>query len=231
VPELPDYRTLQQACWNDCWFLSALVGLACKRPQELRDMVEDVGGGAYRVTLPGRPAREVGPDDAGGGTASGPWPWGRVFEAAAAGVTDLTGPRVLTYGYGIELLTGKSRTGYTNLTGLGFAPVYRAWSRREWFREFLDRHAGDRLMVLGGTDGRFTTPAYPWIAPQHCYALLGYDRAADRVRVRDPRGVDENVPGVPLPADRKESDYGPGEFWLTAAETEDSFCGLSVEDG
>ncbi len=146
-----------------------------------------------------------------------------MFEAAAARVADLTGARVFSYGLGIELLTGRSRTGRTNLTGMGFAPLH-VLSKRAWFRDYLADLAGRRLMVLGGTDGRFTKPAFDWITTQHCYALLGYDRDADRVRVRDPRGADPGVDG------RKEADYGPGEFWLTAAETEDCFCGLTVED-
>jgi len=223
VLEPPDYRTLRQVGLNDCWFLSALVGMAYQRPDPLRAMVTELGGGAYRVTFPNRPAQDVDPTELGDGTTSGPWPWGRVFEAAAGKVTNVGDGRVFTYGYGIELLTGKSRTGRTNLTGMGFAPVH-VWHKREWFQELLEGQAGRRLMVLGGTDGKYMKPAYDWISPQHCYALLGYDRGADRVRLRDPRGDDPNVAG------RKEADYGPGEFWLTAAETEDSFCGLTVED-
>lgn len=221
--DLPDYRTLRQVGLNDCWFLSALVGMAYRRPEPLRDLVTDLGGGAYRVAFPKQDAQDVTPADLSDGTTSGPWPWGRVFEAAAGKVTNLADARVFTYGFGIELLTGKSRTGRTNLTGMGFAPVH-VWSKRAWFRDYLAELAGTRLMVLGGTDGKYTKPVYEWISPQHCYALLGYDRAADRVRLRDPRGDDPGVEG------RKEADYGPGEFWLTAAETEDSFCGLTVED-
>ena len=219
----PDYRTLRQVAWNDCWFLSALVGMAYQRPDQLCAMAADRGDGAYRVSFPNQPEQVVAAAELGDGTTSGPWPWGRVFEVAADRITDLEGARVFTYGYGIELLTGRSRTGRTNLTGMGFAPLH-VLSKRAWFRDFLAELAGRRLMVLGGTDGTYTKPALDWITPQHCYALLGYDRDADRVRVRDPRGHDPNV------TDRKDADYGPGEFWLTAAETEDCFCGLTVED-
>lgn len=231
VPDLPDYRTLQQRAWNDCWFLSALVGLAYRRPEQLRAMAEELGDGSYRVSLPGRPEQVVRPDEVPSDTQSGPWEWGRVFEAAAARFTNLADPRVLTYGEGIELLTGNPRTGHTNLTGAGFAPVHRVWSRREWFQNLLKEQAGSRLMVLGGTDGTVTKPAHDWIATKHCYALLGYDAAADRVRVRDPRGVNNGAgEDRPIPDDRLEPDHGPGVFWLTAAETEDSFNGLTVED-
>jgi len=224
VLDPPDYRTLRQWNWNDCWFLSALVGMAYQRPDQLCTMATDLGGGSYQVAFPNQPVQDVAPTDPGGGTGSGPWPWGWVFETAAGKLTDLQAGRVFTYGYGIELLTGKGRTGRTNLTGMGFAPLH-VLSKRAWFRDYLTELAGTRLMVLGGTDGTFTKPLYDWITPQHCYALLGYDRDADRVRVRDPRGEDH-----PDAADRKAADYGPGEFWLTAAETEDCFCGLTVED-
>ncbi|MFO0798050.1 MAG: hypothetical protein U0804_11295 [Gemmataceae bacterium] len=220
--DLPDYRTLRQANWDDCWFLSALVGMARQRPQQLRDCVVPLGDGVYRVTFPGRPPQDVRPDEVASGTESGPWPWARVCEAAAGRFGNLSKPRVFTYGFGIGLLTGRRRTGYLNVTRLGFAPMYRAWARRAWFRDLLEEQAGRRLMVLGGTDGRVRKPVHGWISPQHCYGLLGYDRGADRVHLRDPRGGD-------APAERRLD--GPGEFWLTAAETEHSFCGLSVERG
>jgi hypothetical protein len=89
--------------------------------------------------------------------------------------------------------------------------------------------AEHRLVVLGGSDGRFATPKQTWISPRHCYAVLDYDRKADRARVRDPHGNDDGCDGNPIPLERKDEGYGPGEFWLSAAEVEASFCGLSIE--
>lgn len=220
---LPKYHSLRQVGLNDCWFLSALVGMAYQRAEKLRDMVTDHGGGTYEVKFPEHDALVVTVTEPVEGTTSEPWPWGRVFEVAAGKVMDIAGSRVFTYGEGIGLLTGKSRTGRTNLTGMGFAPIH-VWNKRKWFQELLEEQAGRRLMVLGGTDGTYTKAAFDWISPQHCYALINYDRGADRVRLRDPRGDDPNVEG------RKDAGYGPGEFWLTAAETEDCFNGLTVED-
>lgn len=226
----PDYHSCRQGAWADCWLLSALVCLAYKRPGDLLNLVRDLGDGSYEVMFPNRPPVVARPDR-GTGTASEPWPWAAVIESAAQELMDTTQPRVTSFGIGIELLTGNNRTGYTNVLGRGFAPVWRAWSRARWFEQRLaDATANGRLIVLGGSDGVVTRPKQPWISPQHCHAVLDYDPGSNRVRVRDPRGIDDGQPACPIPPDRKAPGYGPGEFWLTPAEVEASFCGLTVEN-
>jgi hypothetical protein len=219
----PDYSTCRQGCWNNCWLLSALVGLAAKRPDELRDLFTVHGDGTFTVAFPSYPP-VVARNDQGTGTDSGPWPWAQLIEAAARQHFDIGNPRVLSFGLGIELLTGRGRTGYLNATGAGFAPGWRVWSRLRWFEDLLI-HAtqANRLMVLGGCDGTILRPRHDWIRVQHCYALLDYDAASNRVRIRDPRGVDDGIP-----AERKLP--APGEFWLTPEEVQADYCALSVEN-
>jgi len=216
--------------WADCWLLSALVGLAFKRPDELVDLFEDRGDGSYQVTFPGRAPVMARPDQ-GTGTVSEPWPWAPVVESASQQIMDTKTSRVTTFGIGIELLSGNGRTGYTNLMGLGFAPVW-ALPRKGWFEKCLaDATAKRRLIVLGGSDGKLVRPKQAWISPEHCYAILDYDTNSNRVRLRDPRGIDNSVPNNAIPLERKETGYGPGEFWLAPDEVEASFCGLSIENG
>lgn len=225
----PDYRSCRQGSWQDCWLLAALVGLAFKRPEDVARLCEHLGDGCYRVAFPGRTPVVVRESDASG-AESGPWPWAAVIEAAANRVLDAKKARVLSFGIGIELLTGGPRTGYTNLLGAGFAPAWRLFERSEWFQDQLEAAAAERrLVVLGGSDGHLSTPKKGWISPRHCYALLDYDRRADRARIRDPHGNDNGCENHPIPGERKLPDFGPGEFWLCAAEVEASFCGLSIE--
>lgn len=219
-----DYQTCRQGAWADCWLLSALIGLASNRPDEIRQMIREVGDGSFEVTFPGREPQIVRPED-GGGTASN-GVWAVVIEAAARRFTDATTSRVLRFGEGITLLTGRGTTGYTNVTGVGFAPAWRVWSRTEWFEQRVaDATARSKLIVLGGSDGKWTTPKVPWVIPRHCYALLAYEPDFGTCRVRDPHGTDNDIP-----SERKRGGYGPGEFWLTSDELQGSFCGLTIEN-
>jgi|GEM_PF-2768968 len=226
---LPDYQSCRQGGWQDCWLLSAAVGLAFKRPAELAGLFEPLDDGSYRVSFPGREGL-IAPADSGSGALSEPWPWASAMEAAAAQLMDAMGSRITSFGIGIELLTGHSRVGFTNFFGFGFAPGWILSSRGDWCAEQMAKAAAERrLVVLGGSDGRFATPKQPWISPRHCYAVLDYDRKTDRARLRDPHGNDDGRDGNPIPRERKDEGYGPGEFWLSAAEIEASFCGLSIE--
>jgi hypothetical protein len=80
-----------------------------------------------------------------------------------------------------------------------------------------------RVVVLGGSDGYWTTVKVHGLVHRHCYAILAYEADAKHARLRDPVGDDGRIP------DRKKPGYGPGEFWLTLDEVEASFCGLAIE--
>jgi hypothetical protein len=152
--------------------------------------------------------------------------WAAVIEAAARRFTDATTSRVLSFGLGIELLTGHGRTGYSNATGVGFAPLAVLFRRIEWLEQHLAEATGSgRMIVLGGSDGKWSTPKVVGIRPRHCYSVLDYHPDARQVRVRDPWGRDDAIP-----TDRKRDGYGPGEFWLSTEELEGSFVGLTIED-
>lgn len=216
-----DYRTCRQGAWDDCWLISALVSLAYKRPDDVRDMIRDESDGSYAVTFPRRSPVRVRPE-AGASSSAGVWV--PVIEAAAAQFIDVTKPRVLTFGMGVRLLTGRRTKWSSNVTTLGFGPIFPLPRNDNTLEMMLTTaEARRRVVVLGGTDGYWRRPSVPDIVPRHCYAVLAYEAGAKHVRVRDPHGDDNRIP------DRKKPGYGPGEFWLTLDETEASFCGLAIE--
>lgn len=216
-----NYQECRQGGWCNCWFRSALDGLAFKRPEEIALVVQEGADRNFVVTFPGREPRAVvatRDDDAPFATA--------LEEAAHAETGDAQTSRMISYGLGIELLTGNGRTGYTNASGIGFAPLAVLFSRREWLvNRLTNATARRRLMVLGGSDGEWTTPKLSWVPPRHCFGLLEYEPAHGTARVRNPHGSDDGIP-----AERKRPGYGPGEFWVTPDELEDSWCGLTIED-
>ena len=219
-----DYRTCRQGGWADCWMLSALVALGFHRPDDLRAMIRHQDDGSFEVALPKKAAVVVRPED-GGGTAS-EGNWAAAIEAAAKQFTKASSTRVLSFGEGISLLTGHKRTGYTNVTGIGFAPLTRLRRRRDWFEQRVAAAtANGRVVILGGSDGYWTKVKVDGLRNRHCYALLAFEPETGTCRIRDPYGDDESIP-----QGRKRDGYGPGEFWLTSEEVEASFCGLSIEN-
>jgi hypothetical protein len=204
--------------------LSALVALGFHRPDELAAMVNPLGDGTFDITLPGKPTVNVRPEQGGGTDSEGNW--AAAIESAALQFTNASADRVLSFGEGISLLTGNSRTAYRNASGVGFAPLTRFRRRREWYENRVHQAtANSRVIVLGGSDGYWTDVKVDGLINRHCYALLQFEPEFGTCRIRDPRGFDESIP-----QGRKRDGYGPGEFWLTSEETEASFCGLSIED-
>jgi hypothetical protein len=220
-PEEIDYRTCRQGGWDDCWLVSALVCLAFKRPAEVRDMIRPTGDGSYTVTLPKREPVSVRPAD---GACSCSGVWAPVVEAAVRRFTDATTTRVLRFGEGITYLTGNGTRWSSNVTGAGFGPLIPLPGDDHTLEAMLlTAEARRRVVVLGGSDGYWTTVKVPGLVGRHCYTILAYDPASGHARLRDPVGDDGRIP------DRKKPEYGPGEFWLTLAEVEASFCGLAIE--
>ena len=217
-----DYSSVWLGGWDNCWLLSALIGYARRQPDAVLPLIEDLGSDQYQVTLPGSSMSPVlvGPDSDTGQTQSD-GPWAGLIESAANAVTDGKSPRVLSFGEGITLLTGKSRTGYSNLTGVGFAPL-ATWARSQWLPNRLAAATqSGRLMIVGGS------PGFPdmKIRRHHCYALLAYEPETQTCRLRDTYFDADN-----LPQNRQRPGYKPGEFYLELPELERFFVALTIED-
>jgi hypothetical protein len=214
-----DYRTCRQGAWDDCWLIAALVGLAFKRSDDLRNMIR-ANNGSYTVTFPGKSPVSVMAEQ-GASTSSGNW--APVIEAAAQRFTDATTSRLLRFGEGITLLTGNTTIWRSNVTGAGFGTLIPLPGDDHTFEAMLlTAEERRRVVVLGGSDGFWTTVKVPGLVHRHCYAILSYKADTGLARLRDPRG-DGGIPDRTMPG------YGPGEFWLTLDEVESSFCGLAIE--
>lgn len=217
-----DYSTCRQGHWDDCWLISALVGLAFKRPDEVLDMIRPDTDGVFAVTLPGREPVSVRPEH---GVTSSDGVWAPVIEAAANTFLSATTTRMLRFGEGITLLTGRGTKWSSNVTGAGFGPlVPLPFNDNTLEAMLITAEERNRVVVLGGSDGYWTTVKVEGLVHRHCYAILGYEADARHARVRDPAGDDGRIP-----QNRKKPGYGPGEFWLTLDEVESSFCGLAIE--
>src|SRR5437763_10598758 len=92
--ETIDYRTCRQGGWADCWFLSALVSLAFKRPHDVAKLIRDNGDGSFAVTFPYREPVVVRPEE---GSSACDGVWVPVIEAAAAKFITMTHGRCLTF--------------------------------------------------------------------------------------------------------------------------------------
>lgn len=252
-----DYTSHKQGDWDNCWFCSARDALAFHRPEEVARLVQTLAGGRYEVTFPGYAPVVLGieldaanqsfkvtiddcpdvsrPDHGNVGYAVA------LEHAADALVNEARTARFWSYGLGIVLLTGKTRTAYTNALGTGFKNILcsgtwwvpftklTALVARQVFASTAEILSAaterKRLMVLGGSDGRWTTVKVNGLANRHCYSLLCYESEQGTCRLRDPLGRNDRIP-----PGRQRDDYGPGEFWLTINEVENSFCGLTIED-
>jgi hypothetical protein len=220
-PDGIDYRTCRQGTWDDCWLISALVGLAFKRPDDVRAMIRAEDDGSYTIAFPDRDHVRVRPEE---GVSTSDGVWAPVLEAAARRFIDATTSRILRFGEGITLLTGCGTKWSSNVTGAGFGSLIPLPGDDHTFEAML-RTAEERrrVVVLGGSDGYWTTVKVPGLVHRHCYAILAYEEEPKHARLRDPVGDDGRIP------DRKKPGYGPGEFWLTLDEVESSFCGLAIE--
>ncbi|MBM3982543.1 MAG: hypothetical protein FJ304_20180 [Planctomycetes bacterium] len=217
-----DYSTCRQGHWDDCWLISALVSLAFKRPNDVLDMIRANPDGTFAVTLPGKEPVSVRPDE---GVSSSDGVWAPVIEAAVGKHTNVTTTRMLQFGQGITLLTGNGTKWSSNVTGAGFGPLVPIPFNDNTLPAMLaTAEERKRVVVLGGSDGYWTTVKVEGLVHRHCYAILAYEAADGHARVRDPAGDDGRIPN-----NRKKLGYGPGEFWLTLDEVESSFCGLAIE--
>jgi hypothetical protein len=216
-----DYRTIQQGLGiNNCWFISAVAGLAFRRPDTIRELIAFNADGSYKVAFPGRPPVDVLPNH----TASmhvvdgvpTPHGFGNILEAAATAYGfSLNRGRAITMGLGIRMLTGRWPSLNTNLL-FGFGSLWRR------FHDKLERaEKGNKLVVIGTGLSRIKLPG---LQRMHCYSMLKYDPTEKVAIMRDPWCT-----MAPVPEGRALPQYGPGAFWLTINELQQNYMGMVIE--
>jgi hypothetical protein len=178
------WEDIHQGRQNDCWFVSAVIGLGRHRPEALRRLIRPGQDGTWDVTFPGRtPIRGLHVSDAELACF-------RRVDCPADGVLlpllekayslsvdrstrspleDIDAPAVRG-GKGLRLLTGHGSRVY---------PLWRGpfgWWRGVVERRMRDAARAGRLMTASNTNFR----------TGHVYAVVAHDPAAGTVILRDP---------------------------------------------
>jgi hypothetical protein len=216
-----DYRTVQQGLGiNNCWFISAVAGLAFRRPEAMKELIAINGDGSYKVVFPGRPPVDVLPNHtAAMHVIDGvPTPHGfaNILEAAATAYGYyLNRGRAITMGLGVRMLTGRWPSLSSNLL-FGFGSPWRK------FHDKLERAEKDNKVVVIGTG--ISRIKLPGLQRMHCYSLLKYHPTERVAIMRDPQCTH-----APVPEGRALPQYGVAAFWLTLRELQQNYMGMVIE--
>ena len=214
-----DYTTFKQGSRPNCWIAAAVSAFAYQNPEKIKKMIKDNGDGTYTVTLPG-PNKSYIVNPSNGASFSSDGNWAKILELA---LIEYYGDKAkesngLSYLDVIEVLTGNNVTPNRNISGAGFGT---------WLESLASKlsKANDGAIVVAGTGYREPTgSAKNCLQAGHTYAVLGFDKATGRVRMRNPHGIESDAH-----KGRKEPGWGPGEFWLTLEEFEENFLGMGYE--
>ncbi len=175
---------------GDCWFLSALAGLAQDNPQAIRAMIDDNGNGHFQVRFFQRNAQnqltpvwipvDFNPQGAAGAaigtdiTADGKAEfWPRVIETAylqfVGGASNVTG--------------GIPPTAWEMFTGVPGNPTFPPSILDEaTLTNALNQH---RLVWIGTNAGPILIGG---LAPSHAYRVVSFDTVSKYVTLENPHG-------------------------------------------
>lgn len=216
-----DFTTiLQSYAIVNCWFISAMIGLAHRRPQAIVNMVESFENDSFQVRLPNHGVVSVSVNANGACNHFEGERRTNGFANALESAANAQGWgadtwRALTMGRGIKCLTGNGASLSTNLF-FGFGNLFRSFHRK------LEAAEGEgKIMVIGTGIKRIRIAG---LHPRHCYAILQYDPKEQIAILRDPYGV-----GTAFPEERAVPEKGPAAFWLTLTELNQNFMGLAIE--
>ena len=191
--EDPDPLNVKQGMMGDCWFLSALVGVALRRRTDIRALVWQEGQ-LFKVRFPGKaPVTVTRPTDGeiaifSSVCTNGIWlpvlekGFGLVRNNDAyffvdTSTTDAADTGNLT-GVGINLLTGHDDdTDIIPLTKI-------ATTRAKLIKAFANKK-----IVTAAIKGSYFSDFRPDGLPMgHAYTVMGYDSSTDMIRLRNPWG-------------------------------------------
>ncbi|MBC7541245.1 MAG: hypothetical protein H7338_00790 [Candidatus Sericytochromatia bacterium] len=167
-------EAVQQGTIGDCYFLSALAGLAAIDPAAIQEMITVKDDGSYEVKFAKKTVTIPPLSDADYARFSGSpqGNWVTVIDKAFQAYT----PHADTGGLarGIRALTGNRSKAYLAM---------KPFSAEKLTRDISKAQQEGRIMVASRT----WTKAGD-LRPGHVYTILGYDAVRDRVSIRDPHG-------------------------------------------
>ncbi len=211
----PSPDDVRQGALGDCWFLSALAGVAQNDPAAVRRMVRSNPDGTFTISFPGRdPVTVPAPTDAELATyasaANGQWV--QVFERAAAtaqGHTRQQPQQDMNGGLAtdaIELLTGND----AEFTDTESQTAWR--THRQLVAAFADgRTVAADILDPDGVEG---------LPGGHSYTILNYDARRGIVTIRNPWGHTEH---------ESSRDHSDGVFRLSVRNFHRIYDRVAVE--
>jgi len=184
------WHDVHQGRQNDCWFVSALIGLARHRPEEVRRLVAPSGEGRYDVTFPGHPTvRGVHVTDAELACYR-PYAFLRdglllpVLEKAYGTLLNRHSSAPMEE---VDHPTPRPGKSVRLLTGHGSRIYYLTRGPLGWWRQVLARRIHDavaagpqRLMTVSNTDFR----------RGHVFSVVSCTAGGEAITLKDPYAAD-----------------------------------------
>lgn len=239
--EGPRIETIRQGRMGNCFSLAPLAALAHERPDYIREqMIRPLDGGCYLVKLGNREVKVPAPTDAEIALTSENEDgsvWVNVYEKAAGIAHNDQKPADKREATGLDALNrgGSAGTQLAFITGRDMFRVSCTFAKKKNLPQAeYDQHMAElRAALTAATnDKRLMTcgtlnTTIPGITPNHAYAILSYDAAADTIRVWNPHGDTREVKGEPGPESGYPIKDGIFELPLTVFVKE--FSGTAYE--
>lgn len=190
--------SVSQGSVPDCWWLSSIVGTAVHDPQSLRDAIETLEDGRYRVTFPDQKTVTVDPptvaEMATFATSGRSGHWLTALEKARGvanqGPIENTIPQLA--------LDGASPSkGIRQTTGGAADGDWLLWTSVDSTRSKMSEHLENKDVVLAATGPGIVphltghSSDLDGLVPSHVYTVLKFDPEADTITLRNPWGDTE----------------------------------------
>jgi hypothetical protein len=225
----PDWTKAKQGDLGNCWFVSAVIGLARTNPDAITNMIQDHGDGTYTVTFPGQQPVTITYDNdpnAKGGSSDGIWL--RVLEQAGAKLLADTQPLV---SFLVDNFGHRGRFGIYLVTGANAGPYFKWFYSISSWRDAIRTAMANNKIVTASTGTGGLSDRINGLVSRHVYLVIGYDAETDKVRLLNPWRKDgEFGQTKPNPDDEDTPDKkNDGIFEMTMQEFRDNFLIIDVQ--
>ena len=229
VTQPPNPQLIRQGKSGDCFCLAALRTILQRSPAEAMNMIRPNPNGSYAVQIGDKVITTPAPTDGeialGANTADGLW---IVVYEKAVGISRIKPESKDATPFNIVTKGGSAGS---MMSTLSRSPIQR-WSCKTWreakndpasqtqllsnLRRQLAEACKESRLITGGTDSPpKNAPRPPGILFGHGYAILGYDKATDKVHLWNPHGDDFTPKGPEGPQNGYTMHQGESHIPLT----------------